>query len=223
MRLADPPRQDERLLFGHYVWNAGVLLAALIEDAKWDVRGQTVLELGAGSGVGGIVSALAGAHSVCLTDYPSPSILAALRSNVAVNLPAGPMRARATVQAHRWGEVEVDGCPRRGGFSRVLVADCLWIAPQHHELARSIDCFLAETPDACAWVVAGFHTGRAVVASFWPVAEQEGLYVEQCWERDAFGQTRPWKAEREEGIGDRAKWSVLAVLRRRRSISARAS
>jgi hypothetical protein len=61
------PEQDAgRQLFAHYLWNAGILVADMIEQAShsgrsviepetpdshqdfWDVRGQRVLELGAG-------------------------------------------------------------------------------------------------------------------------------------------------------------------------------
>lgn len=55
LKTADPESEDERKLFGHYLWNAGVKMAELIgradfdgEDEKWSVKGRTVLELGAG-------------------------------------------------------------------------------------------------------------------------------------------------------------------------------
>ena len=63
--LADPEGEDGRRLFAHYVWNAGVLLAEMIcgglrnegeagsagetvRGRDWSVKGQRVLELGAG-------------------------------------------------------------------------------------------------------------------------------------------------------------------------------
>ena len=55
LRLVDPHGEDNRKLFAHYLWNAGVLMAEFIagsmQPAKggvWDVRGTKVLELGAG-------------------------------------------------------------------------------------------------------------------------------------------------------------------------------
>lgn len=59
LRTADPTQEEERRLFSHYLWNAGVLMSErisgerLLSDAErtqWSVRGQTVLELGAGAG-----------------------------------------------------------------------------------------------------------------------------------------------------------------------------
>lgn len=54
LRTADPHGEDERRLFSHYLWNSGIKLAELISDeeaegGKWSVKGEKVLELGAGS------------------------------------------------------------------------------------------------------------------------------------------------------------------------------
>ena len=68
LELADPVGEQERRLFAHYIWNAGVILAELIGqewlkqkelgsrrkegdkgERKWTVDGHTVLELGAGT------------------------------------------------------------------------------------------------------------------------------------------------------------------------------
>ncbi|KAK1092710.1 hypothetical protein LTR48_003812 [Friedmanniomyces endolithicus] len=53
LTTVDPEREDERQLFSHYLWNAGIKTAELIsspaaEEAHWSVKGERVLELGAG-------------------------------------------------------------------------------------------------------------------------------------------------------------------------------
>lgn len=55
LSLAEPQTEDERNLFGQYLWNARVLLAEYIsgidgemESGKWVVKNEKVLELGAG-------------------------------------------------------------------------------------------------------------------------------------------------------------------------------
>lgn len=59
LKLTDPVGEDERRLFAHYLWNSGVLMAEYIsgngdgekqlkERRRWDVKGEKVLELGAG-------------------------------------------------------------------------------------------------------------------------------------------------------------------------------
>lgn len=60
LSLVDPHDQDERVLFAHHIWNSGIQMAEFISDAsdltkeeeerdaKWDVTGHSVLELGSG-------------------------------------------------------------------------------------------------------------------------------------------------------------------------------
>lgn len=60
LKLAEPKTEEERKLFAQYLWNAGVLMAELIsssgegwentsrEPKRWAVKGEKVLELGAG-------------------------------------------------------------------------------------------------------------------------------------------------------------------------------
>jgi predicted nicotinamide N-methyase len=74
-RTADVNGEEQRRKFAHYLWNAGVLMGELVggrpaeqnvtseedgwkhgawwvsgeEEQKWNVRGETVLELGAGA------------------------------------------------------------------------------------------------------------------------------------------------------------------------------
>jgi EEF1A N-terminal glycine/lysine methyltransferase len=74
LQVADPETEEERRKFAHYLWNAGMLAGELVggrpsdeqlvdddgqqrewwigrdEEALWCVRGERVLELGAGMG-----------------------------------------------------------------------------------------------------------------------------------------------------------------------------
>lgn len=77
--------------------------------------------------------------------------------------------------------------------------------------------FLANTPEARVFVIAGFHTGRAKVAPFFEETVPEvGLEIEDIYEMNAEGKRRPWAKERDGGredVGERKKWCVLARLR----------
>lgn len=264
LTVADPKPEDTRL-FAHSVWNAAVQLAALVEegqewrslspssrdtdddddedgtvfgkDGMWDVRGKSVVELGAGTGLAGIVAALCGASDVVLTDYPAREILRNIGDNVARNV-QGKVREgralRASVVGHEWGVVgddagaAVDGdgvgeaavadlVQQRGAFDRVLVADCLWMPWAHRALMRSICWFMSEQGGR-AWVVAGFHSGRAKMATFFDatVLAEEGLEIEMIWERDAEEKERSWSADRGvEDVTARKRWLVIAVLKRK--------
>lgn len=59
LSLVDPHDQDERVLFAHHIWNSGIQMAEFISDAsdrtnkeerdaRWDVTGHSILELGSG-------------------------------------------------------------------------------------------------------------------------------------------------------------------------------
>lgn len=47
LRLADPDK-SRTSLYSHHLWNAGVLVAIMIENGEIQIRDQDVLELGAG-------------------------------------------------------------------------------------------------------------------------------------------------------------------------------
>jgi hypothetical protein len=52
LETANPDGEEERQLFSHYLWNAGIKMAKMISDendSRWSVEEMTVLELGAGT------------------------------------------------------------------------------------------------------------------------------------------------------------------------------
>lgn len=184
---------------------------------------------------------LAGAASVTVTDHPSaPGLYGPIQSNIKKNIPQH-LADRISVQPYQWGvfegSVSVDeeeletshlarmagfAAANRGRFGRVICADCLWMPSQHENLIQTLLWFLSPSSSSSpgiAWVVAGLHTGRDIVASFFQKAVASGLVVEKMWERDmnsAEGErTREWKAVREdEGPENRARWCIVAMLRR---------
>lgn len=53
LKNANPENEDDRKLFAHYLWNAGLKMAELVssedpQDAQWSVKNERVIELGAG-------------------------------------------------------------------------------------------------------------------------------------------------------------------------------
>ncbi|MCJ1387740.1 hypothetical protein MMC18_000583 [Xylographa bjoerkii] len=225
LELVDPEGEDARKLFAQYLWNSGVLMAELIgggtEDGQamkarggsWSVKGETVMELGAGTGLAGIVAALAGAEEVVLSDYPAPEILANIQTNVNKNIPQASS-CRVSVEGHEWGVLtDPFSVSHKHAYTRVIAADCLWMPWQHQSLAESIHHFLSRAKDARAWVIGGFHTGRAKLAPFFDVVVEVGLEVEDIWERDVDGHEREWTNSRREDVTRRKRWIVVAVLR----------
>ena len=217
-----PQGDDNRRLFSHFLWNAGLQLAEFIEEdsAQWNVKGQRVLELGAGTGLAGIVASLMGAQSVVVSDYPAPEVLANIKENVERNVTSRTEQDGVRdirVQGHQWGNFSDEFCSSQNeSFDILLVADCLWMPWQHLSLLESIRWFLAE--DGRAWVVAGFHTGREKMRGFYEesLLKEVGLEVERIYEKNADGTEREWVVDRGiEDITARKRWLVVAVLRRR--------
>ncbi|KZF22194.1 hypothetical protein L228DRAFT_283366 [Xylona heveae TC161] len=216
LQCSNPENVDDRMLFSHYLWNSAVQVADFFErgEGLWDITGQHVLELGAGTGLAGIIAALAGAKEVVISDYPAPEILSTISTNVTKHVP------RVQVVGHEWGVLTDEfSVSRKHSFSRVLAADCLWMPWQHENLARSILHFLSADDDARAFVIAGFHTGRLKVSGFFNIAAEEGLEVETIYEQDAEGNKREFVKEKPVGTEDKAmlkRWLVIAIMRRRR-------
>jgi predicted nicotinamide N-methyase len=77
-------RSDEPPPFWAFVWAGGQALARFLLDHPEQVRGVTVLDLAAGSGIAGIAAAKAGAAHVTAADV-DPAAAAAIRRNAVAN------------------------------------------------------------------------------------------------------------------------------------------
>ncbi|KAI7357823.1 hypothetical protein KC320_g1514 [Hortaea werneckii] len=224
LKTADPQAEGERQLFSHYLWNASISLAERISydgdsgNNTWSVKGERVLELGAGVGLDGIVASLAGAETVSISDYPSEVVLANIRENARKNIPHH-LNSKYTVDPHEWGICDSSFATKHAhSFTRILAADCYWMPGQHLNLVRSMLHFLTLDPCGRIYAIAGFHTGRRKLAPFFTVAVEQGLELEDIFEEDGEGNRRDWRAERDGGREDpteRKKWLVIATLKRR--------
>ncbi|XP_064330253.1 LOW QUALITY PROTEIN: EEF1A lysine methyltransferase 3 [Phalacrocorax carbo] len=102
------------------VWEAALSLCRYLEQQRFDFRGRTVIELGAGTGIVGIAAALLGGD-VTITDQPAA--LDQIRENVELNFAGG---ARPRVRALRWGRDEA-AFPR--DFGVILGSDIVYAPP----------------------------------------------------------------------------------------------
>jgi EEF1A N-terminal glycine/lysine methyltransferase len=184
-----------------------------------------------GTALPSIISIFAGASEVCITDHPSSPALAfgAIQSNVQESLELAEKRNQSllfSIEKHEWGSVtDVFAHENCNHYTRVIAADCLWMPSQHHNLVRSITHFLSkQSPEACALVVAGFHTGRSIVADFlkqFPTLigmgdTREKLVVADVYESNMNGARRPWQGNRaDEDKEELKRWCVVAVIVRR--------
>lgn len=217
-------------LLAHYLWDSGLLLSQLVAGStqhghhpRWSVQGLRVLELGSGTGLVGIVCALAGAETTVLTDYPSVEILENIRQNVEKNVSSRQQALSSlnqtngvSVEAHKWGDVREEFAKSNAHrFTRVLATGCLWLPEQHESIAKSMAHFLEKGEEAEVWVVSGFFLGREKLAGFFDIARGEGLNVREVFEQNAAGDRRGWMVDR--GVEDGEEiieqgWLLVGVL-----------
>lgn len=127
-------RQDWRQLgVAAVVWDAAVVLAAYLEMGAVELRGRAAVELGAGTGLVGIVAALLGAH-VTITDRKVA--LDFLKSNVQANLPPH-IQPKAVVKELTWGQNL--GSFSSGEFDLILGADIIYLEETFTDLLQTLE------------------------------------------------------------------------------------
>uniref|UniRef100_A0A0G4GS36 Uncharacterized protein n=1 Tax=Chromera velia CCMP2878 TaxID=1169474 RepID=A0A0G4GS36_9ALVE len=103
-----------------FVWEGAKPLAQFLADNPWVVRGKRVVELGAGTGLPGLVASAVGASEVVMTDMPEA--LQLINHNIRLN---GFGSARVSAQACRWGD-EGDLSALRPPFDVILCSDLVY-------------------------------------------------------------------------------------------------
>lgn len=127
-------RQDWRQLgVAAVVWDAAVVLSAYLEMGAVELQGHTALELGAGTGLVGIVAALLGAH-VTITDRKVA--LDFLKANVEANLPPD-IQPRAVIKELTWGQNL--GLFPPGEWDLILGADIVYLEETFEDLLRTLE------------------------------------------------------------------------------------
>ncbi|XP_005397037.1 PREDICTED: protein N-lysine methyltransferase METTL21A [Chinchilla lanigera] len=127
-------RQDWRQLgVAAVVWDAAVVLSTYLEMGAVELRGCSAVELGAGTGLVGIVAALLGAH-VTVTDRKVA--LEFLKSNLQANLPPH-VQTNTVVKELTWGQNLESFSP--GEFDLILGADIIYLEETFTDLLQTLD------------------------------------------------------------------------------------
>ncbi|XP_078702503.1 protein N-lysine methyltransferase METTL21A-like isoform X1 [Branchiostoma floridae x Branchiostoma belcheri] len=113
------------------VWDAAVVLGEYLES-EVSLTDQTVIELGAGTGLTGMVAALQGAK-VTITEREIA--LASLQSNVETNIPPGTTRHPVVIQELTWGQ-NLHLYPT--SFHYVLGADIIYLKETFQDLLKTL-------------------------------------------------------------------------------------
>jgi nicotinamide N-methyltransferase len=208
------------------VWIASIFLANHLDNVDLTSFSPHeiihVLELGAGSGLPGILFAKrnSGKATVTLSDYPDEGILHALEENLVRNQ-ISPSLAR--VVGHLWGQ----STAVLGTFDVVLAADTLWNSEMHTPFCQTLSRVLRRNTEARIYLVAGLHTGRWTIRRFLEKLEEFGLVADQVKERKVDNTfdydpndpicglpERGWAVEREgEEESERRNWIVWIVVK----------
>ncbi|KAK5082843.1 hypothetical protein LTR05_006724 [Lithohypha guttulata] len=150
----------------------------------WDMRGKDVLELGAAIINDTIARNVKENLHIKLVSSQTTD-----DTTNETSTPPQPPRTNTTISIHglTWGDElftsstqygkPADPQPPKHSFDKIIIADCLWMPSQHANLVKTINSYLREKDEdedhegqACALVIAGFHTGRSIVARFFEIA-----------------------------------------------------
>ncbi|XP_030627872.1 protein N-lysine methyltransferase METTL21A isoform X1 [Chanos chanos] len=125
-----------RLGVAAVVWDAAVVLCMYLELGHIDLKGKTAVELGAGTGLVGIVAALLGENLSNVTVTDRKPALEFLTENVRSNIPPDQQRA-VQVSELSWGE-DLERYPS-GGFDLILGADIVYLEETFSALLRTLE------------------------------------------------------------------------------------
>ncbi|KAJ3290244.1 hypothetical protein HK104_006892 [Borealophlyctis nickersoniae] len=124
---------------GSHIWPSSLVLASYLFANPSLVRNARILELGCGTAVPGLLSALMGAQRVVLTDLPdSEMVLSAVREAAMLN----GVEDRVEVRGLRWGQFPEDILPAglRILMQRSAAEDLAWLS-EPFDLILGADVF----------------------------------------------------------------------------------
>jgi len=150
-------------LWGHMLWNAGVVMAEWLDDPKnVGLKDRSVLELGAGSGLPSIIAGLRGG-TVVATDYPDEPLLENLRHNIELNSKDRNPRPNIIVRPHLWGKepelllqsLKSMSTLEYQKFDYIIISDCIFNHHCHTDLLAT--CSQCLSPQGKIFVTFTHH------------------------------------------------------------------
>ena len=134
---------DDTLDSGGSIWNGGYYLSKYLLQHADMVQNKTVLELGSGCGLTGIIASVCSAKQVVLTDLPEQ--IPYLQSNVEKN--RNILRSEAcTCIPLDWGsETKCEDIPHR--YDAILAADVGFDVSLHQPLVSTLLLYASATTD----------------------------------------------------------------------------
>ncbi|KAJ5560711.1 hypothetical protein N7513_003110 [Penicillium frequentans] len=181
-------------LYGNLLWNAGRTSAHYIEErADSLIRGKDVLEIGAAAGVPSIVSAILGARTTVMTDYPDLDLVSNMQHNAELSAGMIPSESRLYVEGYAWGKTVEPlqaHIPSAKGdspatFDVLIMADVVYAWREHGNLIKTMQMTLKKRPEAVALVIFTPYQPWLLpqTEKFFPLAESSGFTVTKIFEK----------------------------------------
>lgn len=177
----------------NHLWNGSRVVSEYFETRPEEVRGKTVLELGAGAGLPCLVAAALGARKVVMTDFPDADLVANMWKNIdgCALIPAkeGAEQDTVVAEGYVWGFDSAHLLAHlpdpEAGFDVLVLADLLFRHSEHGRLVDTIEAALRKRHESKAFV---FFTSyrpwkRDKDLHFFDVARERGFEVETILEK----------------------------------------
>ena len=196
----------------HHVWNGAKIVSEFFETNPSRIRGKTVLELGAASGLPSLVAGILGATKVVMTDFPDPELIENMQKNIdecaKSHEPKDYITKRIKAMGFIWGgaseplldvlsnhqekAADLTATPLvdtklsiSRKFDVLILADLLFRHKEHGSLVKTIKETMSADPPGVAYV---FFTSyrpwkQDKDMAFFDVARKAGLIVEQVYEK----------------------------------------
>ncbi|KAJ3251175.1 6-phosphogluconate dehydrogenase, decarboxylating [Chytriomyces hyalinus] len=194
VKLPTPQQDSSTPLMAHHIWQAALVICREIANGSMDVTDSLVIEMGAGAGLCGLVSAHCGARFVASTDYPDKGIVSELEENFGKIVGMDHRFKKSEVVSddccwwdvlgHEWGnQTSLQDLMRRFPSPLespivILLADLLWIPTAHVALLSDIHALLSKANPTVAakskaYIAAGLHTSRETIDAFFRKARSD--------------------------------------------------
>ncbi|ETN11599.1 hypothetical protein PPTG_10434 [Phytophthora nicotianae INRA-310] len=142
IRDLDEANEDNDKHYGLFVWPSALLLSRFItHEASWLCRDKVVLELGCGTGLPSITSALCEAAKVYLTDRPDAGDI---QRNAEANITLNGLDGRAEFIPLSWGDMYVSDeiVSIFQAVDVVLAADCFYQSEDFEKVVATVALIL---------------------------------------------------------------------------------
>ncbi|XP_005100169.1 methyltransferase-like protein 23 [Aplysia californica] len=131
--------------YGLYVWPSAPVLAQYTWLHRHKVRGKSVLEIGAGTGLPGIVAAKCGARVTLSDSVALPQCRDRCRSSAEAN-----GLSDVSVMGITWGFISPD-LMDLPSLDLILASDCFYDTKDFEDVVMTLSCLLHQNPHAEVW------------------------------------------------------------------------